>query len=124
MKKPAIVAIVVAICALVGGGTYGALALRHKAGATVLGIAHASPAVERPVFPDIDTAGLSAQRLRILALAREEYNKNPVSFDQNVLKYRWNPLLTSLITLAEDLEKLGLIYYGGGASYVEPKEKL
>jgi hypothetical protein len=31
----------------------------------------------------------------------------------------WNHLLSSLITLAEKLEELGLIYHNGTASYIE-----
>jgi len=34
---------------------------------------------------------------------------------------RWNPFLVSFVNLAEELEKLGLIYYNCGVSYVEPE---
>jgi hypothetical protein len=34
----------------------------------------------------------------------------------------WNPLLSSLVTLAEQLEELGLVYHDGTASYIEALE--
>jgi len=34
----------------------------------------------------------------------------------------WNHLLPSLITLAEKLEELGLVYYDGSTSYVESEQ--
>ena len=34
----------------------------------------------------------------------------------------WNPFLTSLLHLAEQLEKLGIVYAGGEAVYVETVE--
>jgi hypothetical protein len=34
----------------------------------------------------------------------------------------WNPLLPSLIILAEKLEELGLVYHDGTASYIEVAE--
>jgi len=34
----------------------------------------------------------------------------------------WNPFLTSLLHLAEQLEELGIVYADGQAVYVEPAE--
>jgi hypothetical protein len=34
----------------------------------------------------------------------------------------WNPLILSLISLAEGLEKLGLVYHNSTVSYIEFQE--
>jgi hypothetical protein len=31
----------------------------------------------------------------------------------------WNPLISSLVTLAEQIEELGIIYIHGKATYIE-----
>lgn len=38
-------------------------------------------------FPDIDTSGLSEMQKKIVDLARTEYAKRPISYDENVQKY-------------------------------------
>jgi hypothetical protein len=48
--------------------------------------AHLSPNTTAP-FPDINTNALSKQQASIIAFAKNEYQKHPVSYDQTVLKY-------------------------------------
>lgn len=44
-----------------------------------------SPASEE--FPNMDTSNLSSEQRTIIRIAREEYAKKPISFDENVLTY-------------------------------------
>lgn len=61
--------------------------IRHGVRTLVtIGAARLSPAADAP-FPTFDTSNLTKQQANIIMLAKQEYLKHPVSYDQNVLKY-------------------------------------
>lgn len=45
---------------------------------------------DRIPFPDISTNDLSPIQIQVIDIARTEYQKNPISYDKNVLKYTQN----------------------------------
>jgi len=48
--------------------------------------AHLSPAATTP-FPDVEVSGLDDAQQRILSLAKAEYEKRPISYNADVLRY-------------------------------------
>jgi CHAP domain-containing protein len=67
--------------------TYSVPSMRHNARTAITtAAARITPDPNTP-FPDISTGGLSPRQVQIISLSRAEYEKHPVSYDQNVLKY-------------------------------------
>lgn len=46
-----------------------------------------TPVVKRTPFPVVATANLTSIQKRLLLVAKQEYTKNPTSYDANVMKY-------------------------------------
>ncbi len=78
--------IVVAICVL-GIIAYTIPPVRHSIRTAVTTITARLSSEANAPFPTIHTAGLSAQQVRIINIARTEYAKHPISYDQTVLQY-------------------------------------
>lgn len=80
--------VIMSIVAIVGAGlilvvTLNQRMIRREAESVV---AHLG-GIEHATFPQIDESSLSDTQKKIIAISRQEYDKKPMSYDQNVLKY-------------------------------------
>ncbi|WP_260763684.1 CHAP domain-containing protein [Candidatus Mycosynbacter amalyticus] len=75
------------VATLVVGGVVWQLAAHRDTAPAVESTQQAVLSSTRTDFPVIETTGFSDTQKRVLALAQQEYQKNPINYDKTVMKY-------------------------------------
>lgn len=88
MKQPTRKIVIMSIVTIMGTGLILAVTLNQRMVRREVEsvVAHIG-GVEHAAFPQIDESSLSGTQKKIIAISKQEYDKKPMSYDNNVLKY-------------------------------------